>query len=124
MPDTKRKSNPSSRRARSKGAFVEHIDKRVLWEQSGRTCALCLQPIKFKHVTIDHIVPLSKGGLHCYLNVQAAHSLCNHVKGDGDWDQERLNEAVRKRDRKRAKRYRNRTGRNRVRPLTPAYHSL
>lgn len=120
----RRTNNPSSRRAQSKGAFVEHIDKRVLWENYGRVCALCSQPIKFKHVTIDHIIPLSKGGLHCYENVQAAHSLCNHVKADGEWDPERLNEALRKRDKRRSKRYRNKTGRNRPRPLHPAYHSV
>lgn len=120
----RQRNNPSSQRALRKGAFVEHIDKRVLWERFGRLCALCTQPIKFKHVTLDHIVPLSKGGLHSYENIQPAHGLCNHVKADGEWDPERLNEAIRKRDKRRQKRYRNRTGRNRARPLTPALHSV
>jgi 5-methylcytosine-specific restriction endonuclease McrA len=30
--------------------------------------------------TIDHIIPLSKGGLHCWNNVQAAHLSCNSAK--------------------------------------------
>ena len=32
--------------------------------------------------SIDHIIPLSKGGLHQWDNVQLAHRLCNSVKCD------------------------------------------
>jgi 5-methylcytosine-specific restriction endonuclease McrA len=35
----------------------------------------CISSRDGKH--IDHIVPLSRGGLHCYANVQVAHSRCN-----------------------------------------------
>jgi 5-methylcytosine-specific restriction endonuclease McrA len=68
-------------------------------------------------MTIDHITPLSEGGLHCYENVQPAHSLCNHVKGSGEFSFERLEEAQRKRNRRKSKGYKNKTGRKRV-PLT------
>jgi 5-methylcytosine-specific restriction endonuclease McrA len=30
---------------------------------------------------VDHIVPISKGGPHSYLNVQLAHAKCNRTKG-------------------------------------------
>ena len=74
-------------------------------------------------MTIDHIVPLSKGGRHEYANVQPAHSLCNHVKGNGEFSLERLEVAYKARKRRKSKGYRNVTGRKRV-PLTPAFRAL
>lgn len=35
-----------------------------------------------RYPTIDHIIPLSQGGLHSWANVQLAHFLCNSYKGD------------------------------------------
>jgi len=32
--------------------------------------------------TIDHIIPLSKGGLHMMSNCQLAHRRCNSYKGN------------------------------------------
>lgn len=32
--------------------------------------------------SIEHIVPLSKGGLHIWANVDLAHRICNALKGD------------------------------------------
>lgn len=32
--------------------------------------------------SIDHIVPMSKGGGHVWENVQVAHIICNSEKGD------------------------------------------
>lgn len=31
--------------------------------------------------SLDHIIPLSRGGHHTADNVQAAHLACNHRKG-------------------------------------------
>lgn len=123
----KKHNSPASRRARRKGVFVEHIDKRKLWMQYQGICGLCLQPVKLARTTIDHIIPISQGGLHEYANVQPAHSLCNYVKGDGEFSLEALQEAIRRREQKRSRRrskgYRNQTGR-RGAPLTPATRAL
>ena len=35
-----------------------------------------------KHPTIDHIIPMSKGGGHVWDNVQVAHAICNSIKRD------------------------------------------
>lgn len=114
---------PSNRRAKKLGVFVEYVDKRKLWEEYQGICGLCSKPVKLNRMTIDHIEPLSKGGLHSYGNTQPAHSLCNHVKANGEFSLERLNEAQKRRDSRRSKRYRNRTGRKGV-PLTPALRSV
>jgi 5-methylcytosine-specific restriction endonuclease McrA len=31
--------------------------------------------------TIDHIIPMAKGGGHIWDNVQVAHAICNSTKG-------------------------------------------
>jgi 5-methylcytosine-specific restriction endonuclease McrA len=30
---------------------------------------------------VDHIVPIMRGGVHSYANVQLAHPRCNRMKG-------------------------------------------
>lgn len=52
-------------------------------------CALCGQPIDYSlhHLdpmafTVDHIVPLAKGGTDTLDNKQPAHRRCNRTKGD------------------------------------------
>lgn len=53
------------------------------------TCQLCREPIDpriawphSKSPSIDHIIPLSRGGAHTMANVQSAHLGCNSSKGD------------------------------------------
>lgn len=55
------------------------------------TCQLCLKPIDQgiawpdpMSPSVDHIIPLSKGGTHALSNVQSAHLGCNSSKGDKD----------------------------------------
>jgi 5-methylcytosine-specific restriction endonuclease McrA len=86
-------------------------------------CGLCLQPVRLDRMTIDHIVPLSQQGLHEYANVQPAHGLCNHVKANGEFTLEALEEAIESRNRKRRRKgYRNTTGRRNG--LKPQYAHL
>ena len=32
--------------------------------------------------SIDHVIPLAKGGTHTWDNVRVAHRICNSIKGD------------------------------------------
>lgn len=59
-------------------------------EQRG-VCAICgirMQPLgdvpvhPTMQATLDHIVPLSKGGMDHWENTQAAHRKCNQEKGN------------------------------------------
>lgn len=52
-------------------------------------CGICGEPIDYDlphldpgEFTVDHIVPLAKGGLDVIENKQAAHRLCNRLKSD------------------------------------------
>jgi 5-methylcytosine-specific restriction endonuclease McrA len=42
-------------------------------------CALCFQPMADGY-SIDHIIPLSRGGPHAIYNIQLAHHRCNSMK--------------------------------------------
>lgn len=77
------------RRAKRLSAPNEKIDRAVVFERDNYTCKICLDPIdmdlKWPHrfsPTLDHIIPINKGGAHLYENLQAAHFTCNVSKGD------------------------------------------
>lgn len=72
----------AKRRALLYDAFVEEINKRVLYQLCEGCCGLCGGPIAYADATIDHIIPLSRGGLHSYDNVQIAHGRCNRRKSN------------------------------------------
>lgn len=85
------------RRARQRGAYVEDVYRKKVYERDGWKCRLCGGALKRDAVvphpkapTIDHVIPLNCGGTHEYANVQAAHFICNSVKGDRGTDQLRL----------------------------------
>lgn len=59
--------------------------KRQIINSKGNICALCGKPIEnMKDCTIDHIRPISKGGLTTVDNCRLAHRKCNQDRGNGD----------------------------------------
>lgn len=90
------KANPDSRmlylqwrRAALKGREAERVQRREVFERDEWKCGLCggeIDPdLRWPDpgsVTLDHIVPLARGGGHTYGNTQAAHASCNMRKGD------------------------------------------
>jgi hypothetical protein len=81
-------------RARYWGVSYEDIDRAKVYERDGWRCGICRKPINRRatqsnpmRVSLDHILPMSLGGPHVYVNVQAAHLRCNLEKswtGCGD----------------------------------------
>ena len=53
---------------------------RLLESQSYR-CALTGRPLQPEDASLDHIVPVSRGGLHLLENVQVLHTAANRAKG-------------------------------------------
>lgn len=57
-----------------------------LMDRDGSCCQLCGLPVTAMTgqmgPSIDHIIPLSRGGRHELENVQLAHLRCNKIKGN------------------------------------------
>lgn len=61
-----------------------------LYARDKGICWLCGQPCDFSagindnlYPSIDHIVPISKGGKDEWANIKLAHRICNSKRGDG-----------------------------------------
>lgn len=50
------------------------------------TCEICKKPINKRNKklksSIDHIIPISKGGTEDFKNLRVAHRICNNKKGN------------------------------------------
>lgn len=77
-------------RARRLSPDADQFDHVEIFERDGWVCQLCGLPVdptlSGRHVadgpSLDHIVPLTRGGLHRRTNVQLAHMRCNSAKGN------------------------------------------
>jgi 5-methylcytosine-specific restriction endonuclease McrA len=77
------------RRARLREVAHEKIVPARVYERDRWICAICGKKVNRKlkgphpqSASIDHIVPVSLGGEHTYINVQLAHYSCNSSKGN------------------------------------------
>lgn len=77
------------RRALLANRYVEDVDPSTVYERDGFRCGICCGAIDIDiphpdpmSPSVDHVVPLSRGGEHSYANCQASHLGCNCSKGD------------------------------------------
>lgn len=75
------------RRARQRGADSERVVARRIYERDHWSCGICgmrvNRRLRYPHprsVSLDHIVPLARGGGHRPDNVQCSHLDCNMHK--------------------------------------------
>ena len=78
-----------NRKRQMQEAFIERVSFKSVYFRDKGICQICGQPVPYDKTpenpmgaTIDHIVPLSKGGRHMRSNCQLAHRLCNSIKGN------------------------------------------
>lgn len=91
------KRDHARRRARISGAMVDRdITLAAVVERDNGICHLCGKQVNEEdyivkngayicgnwYPSIDHVMPLSKGGKHSWDNVRLAHRICNSIKGD------------------------------------------
>lgn len=75
--------------ARRHGVTYERIDRAKVFARDGWRCQICGRKTlkangvrRLTEATLDHRIPISKGGDHTYANVQCACRSCNEAKGN------------------------------------------
>lgn len=79
--------NQQRRNKRTAACFVEDVSKKVVAKRDKWCCQICRKKVDHELAwphpmswSLDHIVPISKGGEHSYANTQLAHLTCNISK--------------------------------------------
>lgn len=62
---------------------IWQIRRQLAWNKTGGLCHYCKEVLTDKTFTVDHIIPLAKGGTDCLANLAACCKFCNKVKADG-----------------------------------------
>lgn len=76
-----RKSN-KRRRELKKKRRIGTINWWLVYQKCGGKCGICGEFVPRSQLTLDHIIPLDRGGWHCNDNLQIAHFSCNSSKGN------------------------------------------
>lgn len=87
----RRRANYHRRRALKKNLPAESFLPQEIFNRDGWVCGICAGAVEEglawphpKSPSLDHVVPLSRGGHHTRDNVQLAHLSCNVRKGAGE----------------------------------------
>lgn len=60
--------------------YVEEVDPLVLLELDDGVCGICGEDVDPFSFEIDHVWPVSRGGVHAYSNTRVTHRACNNAK--------------------------------------------
>lgn len=66
------------------------LSRERLFLRDRSVCAYCGQMFDEFHLTIEHIIPVSRGGKHAWMNVVTACRGCNHRKGNRTPEEARM----------------------------------
>jgi hypothetical protein len=77
------KNGVHNRRAREKGGKITLAEWTAIKQQQDFRCYWCKQRVE--NLTMDHVIPLSKNGLHEASNIVAACKPCNCKKNASIW---------------------------------------
>ena len=75
-PEKKRESE-HRRRTEKRGGFVGPVDADVVYRRDRGRCHVCGKKVGDADASLDHLLPLSRGGAHAPWNVRLAHRQCN-----------------------------------------------
>lgn len=67
---------------KTKRVYIPKVTKRKVFENCKGVCAICGRKVESNNFTIDHIIPLNRGGTNELSNYQIACGTCNKLKDD------------------------------------------
>lgn len=74
----------ATRRARLANApRIERIDRAAIIERDRSICHICGKHVAPADMSLDHLIPLARGGSHTADNLAVAHLRCNSRRGAG-----------------------------------------
>lgn len=82
-PDWRSRYRHPEHAARRRGAvIVEAFSKQEIYDRDGGRCHLCGTSVDPREWDLDHVLPLSRGGVHSRTNVAVSHPWCNRARGN------------------------------------------
>lgn len=66
---------------RKRGVRIEKVSYDAIFARDKGLCHICGMAVTVQDVHFDHVIPLSRGGLHQASNIKASHARCNMAKG-------------------------------------------
>jgi 5-methylcytosine-specific restriction endonuclease McrA len=69
------------RRSRRRGSPVEPVSLKRIFDRDGMRCHLCTDFIDLSEASVDHLIPVVRGGAFAEWNLMVAHLVCNRRRG-------------------------------------------
>ena len=71
------------RRARKRGNTAEKFSREDIIVRDNSICHICKKKVPPEEMSLDHLIPIARGGAHTEWNVAVAHNVCNQRRGAG-----------------------------------------
>ena len=88
------KADPEKYRLANRLRSIRHLYKKIgvkgnftldqvlaIWEAQERLCYYCQEPLALGDISLDHKMPVERGGTHAFFNLAVACLPCNKEKG-------------------------------------------
>ena len=69
-------------KSREKRESFSDLERMAIYNKCKGKCGICGKFVPYDECTIEHIIPLAKGGTNMADNLQCAHRWCNLIKQD------------------------------------------
>ena len=60
--------------------YIQPVTKKDIYDRSGGICSICGKPLSKNNYTVEHWIPLARGGTNNTDNLRVAHKRCNTCK--------------------------------------------
>jgi 5-methylcytosine-specific restriction endonuclease McrA len=76
---------PTIKRTRIGGKWIRPIKRELIYKRDGHTCVYCGRDLSRRmYRTLDHLIPVCRGGSNHSSNLVTCCLFCNTKKGDTD----------------------------------------